>query len=123
VIDLETNAVPAAVQPVDFFKQVGNVFVKLMYLRLKGESTIGHSHAHDHITLLAHGSVLVKVDLGPDEIFNAPAFIDVRKGTHHQFIALTDETVLACIHDTHGLDIEDLGKPFVRPSALTGVRP
>ncbi len=102
------------VQPDDFFRHCGNVFIKRMYLEKRGHACIGHSHKHDHISLLAHGSVLVKSEAA-DRAFKAPAFIDVPAGAHHQFVALEDETVLFCVHDTHGLYPDDLGEPYNMP--------
>ncbi len=102
-------AVPVESQPEEFFRHVGNVFVKRMYLEKSGYSCIGHAHKHSHISCLAHGSVLLKPS---DRAFTAPAFIDIPAGEHHQFIALADETVLYCIHDTQGLEPDDLGEPY-----------
>lgn len=94
-------------QPEEFFRQTGNIFIKRMYLEKRGYSCFGHSHKHDHISLLAHGAVSMN-----GKVFKAPYFIDVPSGTHHQFIALEDETVLYCVHDTKGLEVEDLGESF-----------
>lgn len=94
-------------QPDDFFRMTGNVFIKRMYLEKTGHNCIGHSHKYGHVSCLAHGSVSVN-----GEVFKAPAFIDIPEGKHHQFIALEDETVLYCVHDTRGLLPEDLGEEF-----------
>jgi hypothetical protein len=112
MIEPALSSVPLAVQPQDFYRHIGNVFVKRMYLAERGQSCIGHAHKHAHLTLLAHGSVLIKSS-GIDLTFYAPAFIDIGAGEHHQFVALTDETLLYCIHDTKGLDPDDLGEPFI----------
>jgi quercetin dioxygenase-like cupin family protein len=72
---------------------------------------IGHAHKYDHVTLLAHGSVSVEAD-GKTDVYFAPAFIDIKAGIHHKITALEDLTVAYCIHDTRGLDVEDLGLPF-----------
>lgn len=99
-----------AEQPEDFYRHVGNVFVKRILLQ-KGHACVGHAHAHDHVTVLCHGSVVVKTDVAIGQ-FNAPAFIDMAAGVHHQFIATKDDTVLLCVHDTHGLEVEDMGVAF-----------
>lgn len=101
-------------QPDDFFRMTGNVFIKRMYLEFRGHHCVGHSHKHEHISCLAHGSVRVN---GKD--YTAPAFIDIPAGEHHQFIALEDETVLYCVHDTHGLMPDDLGEEFKEPVCLS----
>lgn len=99
-----------AEQPEDFFRHVGNVFVKRILLQ-KGHGCVSHAHKHDHVTVLCHGSVLVKNE-GAIGLFHAPAFIDIAAGAHHQFIATKDDTVLLCVHDTHGLGVDDLGESF-----------
>ena len=98
-------------QPEDFYRHTGRIFIKRMFLASAGHTCMGHAHSHDHISCLAHGSVLVIAD-GITKSFKAPAFIDIEAGTHHQFKALEDETVLYCIHDTYGLDPDDLGRPY-----------
>ncbi len=100
-------------QPDDFFRMTGNVFIKRMLLEKIGHHCIGHSHKHDHISLLAHGSVRVNIEQGFAE-YKAPAFIDIPAGVHHEFVALEDETALFCIHDTRGLGVDDLGEPFMK---------
>lgn len=114
---LEAAGIGAAVliaQEDDFYRHVGNVFIKRMYFDFsKGHRTaIGHAHKHDHVTLLANGSLSVTVD-GEEKIYRAPAFIDVPAGKHHVLKALEDKTVVYCVHDTHGLEVEDLGTQYV----------
>lgn len=92
--------------PITDIKLVDNVFVKLHYFPEAGDTHQGHSHTFDHITLLAHGSVLMKRDDGEQE-FNAPHLIVTPKGKVHQFIALEPNTVFCCIHairDGDGVD-------------------
>lgn len=100
-----------AEQPEDFYRHVGNVFVKRILLEKRGHGCVGHSHKHDHITVLCHGEVSVQT-ASSMKSYSAPAFIDVPRETHHQFVALVDDTVLLCVHDTHGLEVEDLGVSF-----------
>lgn len=99
-------------QPEDFFRLVGCVFVKRMYLEKAGYTCMGHSHKHAHLSCLDHGAVMVSVG-GKEASYYAPAFIDIPAGQHHQFTALVDDTVILCIHDTQGLVPEDLGEPYM----------
>jgi len=97
----------------EVFKHVGNVFLKLMYFDFsEGHvSCVGHAHEYDHVTCLAYGKLMVEVD-GISRVYHAPAFIDIKAGVHHKMTALIDKTVAYCVHDTRGMDIEDLGVPF-----------
>jgi quercetin dioxygenase-like cupin family protein len=110
-ISINGQVLPIVEQPDEFFRTTGNIFIKRMYLKKKFYTCMGHSHKHSHISLLAHGSVMVK-RRDASVIFKAPAFIDIEAGEHHQFIAMEDETVIYCIHDTHGLLPEDLGEEY-----------
>jgi quercetin dioxygenase-like cupin family protein len=88
---------------------VNNMWVKQMHFEKKGDIKPGHSHIHDHQTLLAKGSVRVAVeDVVKD--FKAPHIIFIGKEKKHHLIALEDDTVAYCIHpltpDMH--DGEDL---------------
>lgn len=98
----------------DFYRHVGNIFIKRMYFDFSQDHrvAVGHSHKYDHVTLLAHGVLAVTVD-GVEKVYRAPAFIDVEAGKHHILRALEDKTVAYCVHDTHGLEVEDLGDKFV----------
>ena len=98
--------------PPDIFYEVGRIFIKQMWLRMVGEACVSHAHEHDHVTLLAYGAVqLDSPDLAPKR-FTAPAFIEITAGDHHRFTALVPNTMLYCIHDTHGLTPSDLGESF-----------
>lgn len=78
-------------------KIVDNVFVKLHHFLNVGDTHEGHSHAFDHITLLATGSVNMVHDKGQAE-YKAPHLIVTPKGVKHQFTALEPNTVFCCIH-------------------------
>lgn len=74
----------------------GGVYVKIMRME-KGWAARQHSHHYDHLTVLAHGSVAVKVD-GKVDYYDAPTAIMVRADKQHNFIATKDGTVCLCIH-------------------------
>jgi quercetin dioxygenase-like cupin family protein len=76
---------------------VDNVFVKMIPLTSKGDTTYGHAHTYDHITLLSVGRVLMKHDNGQRE-FTAPCLIVTPKGIAHEFVSLADFSLLCCIH-------------------------
>lgn len=87
-------------------KIVDNVFVKMIPLTSVGDTTQGHAHIFDHITLLSVGSVRMKHDNG-EATYTAPCLIVTPKGITHQFTSLTDFSLLCCIHairDGDGLD-------------------
>ena len=76
---------------------VDNVFVKMIPLKSKGDTTYGHAHTFDHITLLSVGRVLMKHDNGQAE-YTAPCLIVTPKGIAHEFVSLADFSLLCCIH-------------------------
>lgn len=85
---------------------VDNVFVKMIPLNGVGDKVEGHAHVFDHITLLAVGKVQMKHDNG-EAIHIAPCLIVTPKGITHQFVNLTEHSLLCCIHavrDGNGVD-------------------
>jgi quercetin dioxygenase-like cupin family protein len=102
--------VPGAIHHEDAWSiQVGNIYAKQMLLP-KGSGTVGHSHEHDHMTLLAKGRLVVIVGDTETE-YVAPAAILVKAKEHHALVAL-EETVAYCIHDVSQIDADDLGVPY-----------
>ena len=73
------------------------VWHKQMHFEKSGDIMEGHSHVHDHNTLLAAGRLQVCVD-GVVAEFAAPHIIFIPKGKRHHLIALEDNTVAYCIH-------------------------
>jgi quercetin dioxygenase-like cupin family protein len=89
-------------------KIVDNVFVKMMHLYDVGDTTEGHAHTFDHITLLAKGKVLMRAK-GTEKEYTAPALIVTPKGVEHEFVATVPGTVLCCIHAIRdGDDVDDV---------------
>ena len=93
-------------------KIVDNVFVKMFQFVNSGDEMSGHAHVFDHITLLSSGKVLMKHDSGEQE-FVAPHLIVTPKGKSHQFTALSNDTVLCCIHAIREGD--DVADPNITP--------
>jgi len=101
---------------------VDNVFVRMFALPKTGDVHAGHAHVFDHITLLAKGTVLMRMsgytpeqgatdrphtDIKPERYYSAPALIVTPKGIVHEFEAKSDDCLLCCIHairDGDGLD-------------------
>lgn len=96
-------------------KIVDNVFVKMHHFLNAGDTMSGHAHVFDHITLLASGKVLMKHDSGEQE-FDAPHLIVTPKSVKHQFLALSNNTVLCCIHAIRdGDEIDNVADPSITP--------
>lgn len=90
---------------------VSNVCVKQMHFVKAGDTMAGHSHTHDHMTLLGSGSVRVTVE-GIAKEFKAPYILVITKNKIHDLLALEDNTVCYCIHGIRdGNGIEDIIDP------------
>ena len=70
-----------------------------------------HSHEYSHLSILAKGSVILKTD-DYNIQYNAPACIEIKKGVHHQIIALED-TVWYCIHQTNEKDVNKIDEVLI----------
>ena len=70
-----------------------------------------HKHSYSHMSILAKGRVLVKVD---DEIkeYKAPACINVEANKHHSVKALED-CVWYCVHATDEKNIDKIDKVLI----------
>ncbi len=80
-----------------------------------------HAHEHPHISAILSGSVRVWQDEKDIGKFHAPAFVKVPARVKHKFLTLTDNVMIACIHNAdladpageppiaaeHVLDLED----------------
>jgi len=74
-----------------------NVFVKTMLFKKAGDTMLGHRHSYKHVTLLSSGAIKASCgDISKD--FTAPMLIVTPAGEEHSFVALEDNTVMACIH-------------------------
>lgn len=76
---------------------VGNIWVRQNYMEKAGDKVGGHIHHFDHVSLLAKGSVEVRVDDFPPVRFTAPTFIVIRKDRRHEITALEDDTSWYCV--------------------------
>lgn len=56
----------------------------------------GHYHSHEHVTLLAYGSLRVTVERKQTE-HTAPAILVIGKMKRHDLTALQDGTIAYCV--------------------------
>lgn len=84
----------------------GNIWVRQNWMRRKGDFVTGHMHYHDHVSLLAKGSVSVQIDDNEPKVFTAPTFILVRKEHKHKITALECDTVWYCVFALRDIDGE-----------------
>ena len=74
-----------------------NIFARQIHFLNAGDTELGHKHEFDHLTLLAKGKVQVTVS-GKQSEFTAPTMIYIRAELIHEITALTDNSVMYCIH-------------------------
>ena len=67
-----------------------------------GQILVQHKHEHDHLSVLASGTVEVQID-GIKSRLEGPACITIKAGAHHGVRTLTD-VVWYCIHATDCTD-------------------
>lgn len=97
---------------------VANLFSKMMHFEKAGDKHDGHSHCFDHLTLLAHGKLLVTVD-GKSTEFTAPHMIYIQKEKLHELEALEDNTLAYCIHALrNGDEVGDILDPSMIPDGV-----
>ena len=102
---------------------VSNVWIKQVHFVKAGDIALSHSHTFDHQTLLAHGRIEVYVDDCSVRTFQAPAIIVVKGHTNHCLRALSDDTVVYCIHALRSSErVEDIVDP-AHQVRLDGVYP
>jgi quercetin dioxygenase-like cupin family protein len=78
---------------------VDDVYVRGVLLK-KGYLLPQHMHAYDHLTVIAHGSVRGWIDGQLLGDYKAPCTITIKANTKHLFLALEEDTVFLCVHNT-----------------------
>jgi quercetin dioxygenase-like cupin family protein len=73
---------------------------------------VQHKHTYDHMSILAEGWVVVKVD-GVETEYHAPACINIAAGKSHEVTAVTN-SVWFCIHATDETDVEKVDQVLIR---------
>ena len=76
-----------------------------------GYVLVQHAHKHDHLSILASGSVELGVD-GGKSVIDAPACLTIAAGKHHGVKSLTD-VVWYCIHATECTDADDVDEILI----------
>jgi quercetin dioxygenase-like cupin family protein len=94
--------------------QTGNIFSRQMTFLKAGDTELGHSHPHDHLTLLASGGLRVTID-DQETVFQAPHMIYIRRNQVHILTATEDNTVAFCIHALRDADTGDILDPDMVP--------
>lgn len=94
---------------------VANLYSRQMHFVKEGDTEQGHTHPFDHLTLLASGSLRLKVN-GQVTDFKAPNMIYIKADCEHEIVALEDNTVAFCIHALRdGNGVEDIIDPASIP--------
>jgi quercetin dioxygenase-like cupin family protein len=70
-----------------------------MHIPKAGTIVPQHSHAYDHTSFVASGSVAVRGGPSGPSIVQAPAPIFIPAGVKHSFTSLEDNTLVLCIHN------------------------
>jgi len=84
-----------------------------------GSWLVQHAHLHDHMSILASGSVELMVD-GKTSVLHAPACLTIEAGKHHGVKSITD-VVWYCIHATNCTDADEVDNVIVAPVNETAV--
>ena len=74
---------------------------------------VQHAHKHDHLSVLAKGSVEFIVD-GESSKLHAPACLTIQAGKHHGVRSLTD-VIWYCIHATDCTDEDEIDEVLISP--------
>lgn len=86
------------------------LYAKQMHLP-KGYKALSHKHSYSHLSVLATGKVIVTTDHS-QQIFSAPACINIEAGTNHEILALEDVTWF-CIHATDEKDADKVDQVLI----------
>ncbi len=77
---------------------------------------VQHVHKHDHLSILASGSVEMVVD-GAKSVIHAPACLTIAAGKHHGIKSLTD-VVWYCVHATSCTNEDDIDEVLIEPDNI-----
>lgn len=76
-----------------------------------GYVLVQHAHKHDHLSILASGSVEMIVD-GVKSVVEAPACLTIAAGKHHGIKSITD-VVWYCVHATDCTDEDEIDEVLI----------
>jgi len=85
-----------------------------------GHYLVQHIHSHDHLSILASGSIELLVD-GNRQTITAPACITISAGKHHAVRSLTD-VVWYCVHATDCTDADEVDAVLIEPANEAAVK-
>jgi mannose-6-phosphate isomerase-like protein (cupin superfamily) len=85
-----------------------------------GYVLVQHAHKHDHLSILASGSVEMVVD-GVKSVVEAPACLAIAAGKHHGIKSLTD-VVWYCVHATDCTDEDEIDEVLIVPGNVDQAR-
>lgn len=91
---IEAGASKSEIDQCGFY---GNVWIRKQYYPVKATVHDGHTHTHDHMSIVVSGKVLVEVEGYEPKEFTAPTFFTVAAEKHHKITALEDETAVFCV--------------------------
>jgi quercetin dioxygenase-like cupin family protein len=76
-----------------------------------GSILVQHKHKHDHLSVLASGSVELVVN-GVKSVIHAPACLTIEANKHHGVKSLTN-VVWYCIHATDCTDTDEIDEVLI----------
>lgn len=97
-------------QPEGTLTIYAGIFCKVWHVADAGTLLPQHAHRWDHLTILMRGSITLWRDRTLDGDYHAPATLKVPAKQLHSFLTLTDNVVLACIHN---VDHVEAGEPVI----------
>jgi len=83
---------------VEWIEEVCGLYFRSILLQ-EGMRVPQHAHDHDHATYIGAGEVRVSIDGKEFGVFKAGQAVPVKAGHIHEFLALKNDTRLACVHD------------------------
>jgi hypothetical protein len=84
---------------------IAGVYAKQMVIP-DGYHVLTHKHCFDHMSILAQGCAIVECD-GVQEVYYAPAVIDIKAHVEHEIIAVNGDCVWFCIHHVAKEDYDE----------------
>jgi quercetin dioxygenase-like cupin family protein len=76
-----------------------------------GRLLVQHKHAHDHMSILASGRVVVSIGDRKRE-YSAPAVINIPAGVSHSVASIAD-SVWFCVHHTNETDPDEIDAQLI----------
>lgn len=98
-----------AVEPAGHLTLFAGIFCKTWHVAYVGTLLPQHAHAHSHISLIMQGTVRVWAGAELLGDYHAPSAVKIAARVLHQFLTLTDDVTIACIHAVGEAD----GEPVV----------